>query len=210
MNQDVEPVPSKVQELLDAERPLGVMPASARNRVWSRLQPLATTRPPSGGQGLLHAVGKAARSRVAIAAVGVGVGGMGGAVLQARLRAPLIPWETGRVAAQPVAAPSVPPLAQPPPGPHGDAALARERALLDQARTALTRANSRGAFEAIGQHEREFPSGALSEEREALRVEALLTTGQREAARAAELDFEAKYPKSMALPALKEGFDREP
>jgi len=110
------------------------------------------------------------------------------------------------------ALPSVPvgalPGVRPPPagandaGPRAGASasdvdLAAERALVDRARTALTRGQPASALEALDAHARSYPRGRLGEEREALAVDALARSGQMDAARARAARFHASYPDSV-------------
>ncbi|MFY0534182.1 hypothetical protein [Nannocystis pusilla] len=79
------------------------------------------------------------------------------------------------------------------PAPRPDA-LAREVALLDQAR--LAAADPPRALELLAEHAREFPGGALADAREAARIGALCRQGQVEAAEAAARELLAGYPAS--------------
>jgi hypothetical protein len=78
-----------------------------------------------------------------------------------------------------------------------------ELALLEPARGSIARADYGSALRAIANHEREFPSGALVEEREALRVRALWGLGQRSAAERAAASFQKRYPRSVLLSWMK-------
>ncbi len=89
------------------------------------------------------------------------------------------------------------------PAPH-DLRLAQERALLERAHTALDRDSPTEALTALAEHERRFPSGALSEEREGLTIQALVLSGDVEAARARVEELRRRYPQSLLLPALEE------
>jgi hypothetical protein len=97
--------------------------------------------------------------------------------------------------------------AAPPPAVDGarDARLAAERRLLDIARTAVGRGKSGAALEALARHASEFPRGRLAEERDALRVQALLAAGRGGEAGASAEAFRRTYPRSMLLRALDEG-----
>jgi hypothetical protein len=88
--------------------------------------------------------------------------------------------------------------------PARDVDLARERSLLGRARTALAKREARAALGALDRHAREFPSGRLAEERESLRVQALVLSGDRDAAQAEARAFEQKYPKSLLSGAMNE------
>jgi hypothetical protein len=51
----------------------------------------------------------------------------------------------------------------------------------------------------LAEHGRRFPNGRLAEEREALRVRALNSSGQSESARRAARAFAARFPHSVLL-----------
>jgi hypothetical protein len=120
--------------------------------------------------------------------------------LAPRVLTPLVP------SAAPVAAVSAapPPLAvvAPPPVPPSPASASAsgssahdDSALLQQARARIGAEPSR-ALTLTRDHEARYPTSALAEERQALRVEALARLGRSsEAARELE-DFEARYPRS--------------
>jgi hypothetical protein len=81
--------------------------------------------------------------------------------------------------------------------------LARERAIIEVARTAVARGRTSAALDAIERHAREFPKGQLVEEREGLRVIALARSGQSEDARKKAAAFRKRYPSSVLLPATE-------
>ncbi len=70
-----------------------------------------------------------------------------------------------------------------------------ELQLLHQARSAQ-RESLMGALSLLRQHEREYPEGTFREEREALIIELLARTGEREQARARSRSFLSRYPAS--------------
>jgi hypothetical protein len=86
--------------------------------------------------------------------------------------------------------------ARPRPTAGGDA-LAREQLLLQRARSALVRRDGAAALEGLRLHARQFPVGALIEEREALRVEALMRLQRTAEARARAADFHRRWPDSL-------------
>ncbi len=88
--------------------------------------------------------------------------------------------------------------------------LATERALLDRARADLLAGEPAEALAAVGTHARRFPRGVLSEERDALRVEALASAGRRDEARAAATKFHATYPDSVLTAAVDDALDAIP
>lgn len=71
-----------------------------------------------------------------------------------------------------------------------------EVALVERARAALTAGDWRGALAAAGEHAQSYPDGVLSEEREAIAVEALAGDGQAGAARARLARFVRRFPGS--------------
>jgi hypothetical protein len=122
--------------------------------------------------------------------------------------APLAPNLSARASAEP-ALPSAhrppPPTTQPK---TGDAQLAQERALMERARSALARGDSSEALRATGQHAKSFPRGRLSEEREALAIQALAAAGRRSEAEQRAASFERYYPNSVLGPAVKRALGR--
>lgn len=105
--------------------------------------------------------------------------------------------------------------ATPPPTGDGTRPLnikqfAAELALLEPARSSISRGDYAGALTAINQHRREFPASQLSEEREALRIRALWGLGQRPAALNAAKSFRKRYPRSSLLGWLKDQGDTQP
>ncbi len=85
-----------------------------------------------------------------------------------------------------------------------DPNLARERTLLDMARTALTRGDTAAALDAVTTHSREFPRSQLTEEREVLAIQALASANQRPEARRRADAFRANFPRSALLPIVDE------
>jgi hypothetical protein len=85
-----------------------------------------------------------------------------------------------------------------------DPGLARERTLLDMARTALSRGDSTAALSAADTHAREFPSSQLAEEREVLAIQALAAANRSPEARRRAAVFRMTYPKSALLPIVEE------
>ncbi len=79
----------------------------------------------------------------------------------------------------------------------GEDTLGPERVLLDRARTALTRRSPRDALAALSEHSRRYPRGRLTEEREALMIQALIAAGRYETARRRAEAFHRRYPTSL-------------
>jgi hypothetical protein len=85
--------------------------------------------------------------------------------------------------------------------------LAAEQALLDPARAALAHGDGTGALAGLALHERRFPKGALSQERDAMTIRALALTGDRARARARAESFRARYPGSLLWPMIAATLD---
>lgn len=77
--------------------------------------------------------------------------------------------------------------------------------LLQRAHAAYTRHELISALALIGEHARRFPTGSLAEEREALRVRALLGCGRIEEAQHAAAAFAVGFPRSVLLPPVHDG-----
>jgi len=122
-----------------------------------------------------------------------------------------IPTHSVVVLAVPVAPPATPPPTDPEPppaeprpaktkpaGPAKSAAdaYAMELRVLQPAQQAVARQDFASALAAIAEHQRRFPSGRLAEEREALRVKALLGLGRSEDAQRAGVAFRKHFPRS--------------
>ncbi len=80
--------------------------------------------------------------------------------------------------------------------------LADERKLLDHARSALVRRDATEALSALRSHERAFPRGQLVEEREGMRVQALVLAHDFGSARTAGERFRKVYARSVFLPVV--------
>jgi hypothetical protein len=165
-------------------------------------------------------VAKAGLSRLALWGLGAGstVAATSAVVIAMSLRTPAPTPPVVQVApavvsvARPVPAPepqAVAPSPEPEPA-MTEAAPRRapepatwdEPQLIERARKALA-SDPRRALALAAEHQRRFPSGALSVEREVILIEALARSGQTGAARSRALAFEARYPKSIHLPRVQ-------
>lgn len=81
-------------------------------------------------------------------------------------------------------------------------ALQRERVLLDAARRKVANGEGAHALSLLREHRRRFPRGRLSEERNALLVNALVVTGAYAEARRAAERFHADHPGSFLAPSV--------
>jgi hypothetical protein len=76
--------------------------------------------------------------------------------------------------------------------------------LLSRARHADARGDYAGVLSTTAEHERLYPSGRLSEEREVLRVKALVKLGRADPARRAAAKFHRRFPESVLLHKVDE------
>ena len=76
-------------------------------------------------------------------------------------------------------------------------ALSVERALLDRARARMASGASDAALDSLNQHAQRFPRGLLTEEREAMAVNVLVSLGRSAEARARGRAFRERFPSSL-------------
>jgi len=69
--------------------------------------------------------------------------------------------------------------------------------VLEAARTAIERRDVPHALEALDRHEQRFPRGQLREERESLRIAALVMAGRDDEARTKAAEFHRAFPGSL-------------
>jgi hypothetical protein len=82
--------------------------------------------------------------------------------------------------------------------------------LLSRARQADSRRDYAGVLSVLSEHERNFPAGRLSEEREVLRVKALVGLGRTDQARRTASRFRRQFPKSVLLHKVDEMLASKP
>ena len=222
---ELEPLAPELARLLAAERSRPAPPATMEARVLARI-----------GCTLLDAPLPAPRvrpspfHRLPVTAGLLALGGLGGAGVHALL-------QQNRPAAPPMVAPAPAPVAAPAPAnppasepavtepaaPAGtaprprahqraarDGELGAERALLEQARTALARGKPADALALLSRHEREFPDGRLAEERQALTILSLAADHQVDAARLKAARFRREFPRSMLLRTIDAALEPSP
>jgi hypothetical protein len=78
-----------------------------------------------------------------------------------------------------------------------------ELRLLESARQANARGDYASVLALAAEHERNYPRGRLTEEREVLRVKALVGLGRRAEARQAAGRFSRQFPRSVLLPTIE-------
>lgn len=94
------------------------------------------------------------------------------------------------------------PVVEAPANPVGgrDVSLSAERALLEVARAAMAKGDLPATFTALEKHERDFASGRLVEEREALFIQALHAAGREAEAASRTERFNKQFPDSLLAP----------
>ena len=84
-----------------------------------------------------------------------------------------------------------------------DESLRRERALTDAARTSIGLGDGLGALDKLKAASAQFPAGQLIQEREALAVQALWTSGQHQQAKERAQAFRERFPSSPLLHSVE-------
>jgi hypothetical protein len=99
-----------------------------------------------------------------------------------------------------------PPTAQPQPAKSATESeiYAMELRVLQPAQWALARKDYAFVLASVAEHQRRFPAGRLAEEREALRVKALLGLGRDAEAKHAGTAFQKRFPDSALGPRVEE------
>jgi TolA-binding protein len=85
-----------------------------------------------------------------------------------------------------------------------------ERILVDEARAAYAHGSPTTALSALARHQREYPQGALTEEREALAIRILVDSGNQPEARRRGAQFRTRYPNSLMRPAVDAALESIP
>jgi hypothetical protein len=224
MTDDLEPLPSDLQDLIAAHRAVAKTTAPGKARVNARLQALLVNPPRNGGGGG-GGNGPAVTTNVARTAMTFASGLIvGGAIVYLAIaptkqvvvvEKPVVSAAMTATALETIDAstpmlqrslvvPSAEPFTSAPANPVASptSSLAAERAILDPARTALGRGDGVSALEAVRAHERRFPSGALVEEREAIAIQALVLVGKKDEARSRGARFMTRYPGSVLGPTV--------
>jgi hypothetical protein len=112
-----------------------------------------------------------------------------------------IPERAAAPLAQPPSVASFP--SESPPAPTGENAIVAESRRVALARAALRAGDARAVLAELDALDRSFPRGQLVQEREGLRIEALLALGDRARARELARRFLARYPASPHAPAVE-------
>jgi hypothetical protein len=184
----------EVRALLDRER--AIPPVSTAVR--ARTVPRARAALAAGGAMVWPPLRAAPRIRWAAVTVLALLGGaaLGAGAYEVRVR--LQPRLLVQPVVEAIVTPASPAAASP--AAPGGAAETRRRS----ARAAVARADFAAALPPVAEHARRFENSQLAEEREALRVSALAGLGRGNEARRAAAAFEARFPRSVLLPAIRE------
>jgi hypothetical protein len=223
MTRSCPPLAPEVEALLERERAIPAVPDHVRARVVARAQAaliagrVATSSRLRGAPRPRWVVALACAASVAAAATAYEMGSrrQPRAGSSSSMPSPHVVAARDPLAAPPAPTPPAPPTAtdtapSPPPAANTGSpsrAIRNEPApeelqLLRLARAAVARHDFTAALVPIGEHTRRFRGGRLTEEREALRVKALSGLGRTEEARRAANAFEARFPRSVLLPAV--------
>jgi hypothetical protein len=90
------------------------------------------------------------------------------------------------------------------PAPTATERIAVGLGLLKRARVAVTRGDFSGALALLAEHEGRYPTGPLTEEREALRIRSLSGLGRVAEAQRAAASFRVRFPHSVFLSHMTE------
>lgn len=210
MNRD-EPIPRELAALLAAERSIPPAPPAAIERVRARLEATLASAPAS--------VGASALSTKLIISVVLAVVGVTGVIaylgLHDRAPSPAARDDTPEPPPSPVDVepigehtahrePAVAAQGEPGTGPTAPRPHRGEREILDEAMRCMSRGSAACALTEVAAHAREYPNGALVEEREAIRVEALELAGDIAAAQERARAFLVRYPTSIHVTRVRQ------
>jgi hypothetical protein len=210
-------VPPELRALLEQERVIPPLSASQRARAMARARaalaaPLEAAAAPVVATSRLRWAAAAAAALVVSGAVAAAAYEIHARFARGRMTGRAAVGSVPKVVASAppslapaVAVPDLPPAPAPTvaaPGPSPADAAREELYLMRQARAAVARGDFAAALSPLTEHTRRFKNGRLVEEREALRVKALMGLGRVEEARHAASSFRARFPRSVLLPAV--------
>jgi hypothetical protein len=220
MTSDLSQPSVQIDELLQAERALPAVPDEVRKRVLVRARSVLGQPPVADPKaGLLRPLLPVGAAILAMSALGMGIAVYPRWHRWAETRPNPAPSASGAMPSPegelvprlPALPSSDAPQESPPPAissptdrssSHEDDKA--ELRLLERARSAVARNDFGAAWSALSAHGRQFPHGRLSEEREALKVSALLGLGRRDEARRVATDFRNRFPQSVLLARMED------
>jgi len=210
MNRD-GPLPRELAALLQAERAVPAPPPGAYERVRARLN--ATL---AAGTTVAATTATSAKLIISIVLSLIGIAGViaylalhdaSPAAARVEPPPPAAPTDIEPTSEHVIQEESAPPAAESPslaqPRPRD------EREILDGAMRCLARRAAACALSEVAVHVRQYPSGVLVEEREAIRVEALDLSGDETAAHRRARAFLEKYPTSVHATRVRQIADRD-
>lgn len=229
MSNQFEPFDPDIQALLNHAKPVAVLTTAELTRLHDKVAArLAIPVAGGGGSGASGNSGALSLGKAAGLATIFALGVASGVVLdRTALRAPAAvppastttvttvastalpahddsPWTPVEVPSASATAPATPaPRASTSNGTISARGLDAERSLLDVARSALAHGEPDEALAATHRHAREYPRGALLEEREALTIKALVAAGRVDEARKRAAEFEQRFPNGLMLRAVR-------
>jgi hypothetical protein len=216
----------ELQRMLDLYRDVQSPDAAARARVWQQVE--SSVAPPAAASQAAPASALGGGTKLVLLGSAIAAGG---ALWLLAATNPAEPRTQPQVEPpeQRQAAPDVLPVATDPPVPSPSAgagapaarleqrparaerptpapssSLAEELELVSAAQTALDSGDGARALSLLRRHQRRFPAGALAEEREAGRVEALCALGRRAQAQHAAARFIERFPGSPRATRLRQ------
>jgi hypothetical protein len=220
MSDSIPPLDDDLRSLLSAEQARPPVPPAVRSRLLSRVE---TSVALGVGAGAGAALALKSGTKAWLVVLAFAVGGVAGAgvtwlakppverIVEKRVEVPTVVTVTVTVPASVPVTPPVPSsTASIAPSPATTLAAAApsggssadERNLIDAMRTALKSGDPAGALGFVAAHEKRFPAGAFTEEREAYAVQALSRSGRVAEAKARGARFRKRYPSSLLLPLV--------
>ena len=190
-----EPIPDELRALYASERDVS---AADRAAIRTRLE--ASVAAPAAGAVASKALWLAVAGVVVAGAIYL-LATRERAAVPAAPESPMVatPVETDVEVNAPVQEPSVqePPVQKPPPSVRQPAPVPSQADLLARAWEALAKRDIAVTLKILDDDRRLHPDGALTEEREAMRVQALLAASRTQEARTHAEQFLAKWPRSV-------------
>jgi hypothetical protein len=85
----------------------------------------------------------------------------------------------------------------------------RDWTLLEAARASNAVGHYGDALSSVTEHARQYPDSQFEQERQALRIQALVGLGRRDEARALARSFEQRFPESILLEGIRQAVGHE-
>jgi hypothetical protein len=201
----VSPLPLDVEALLQHERVIVEKPEIVRARLLARaresLRFAETSFPKLARPSTLRPIWLAAAAGIALMASVAAAVQMYRSYESPKVSPPIVAHVPTAAPSQPDPAPSrsLAPLGRTPTRTD----VVEELRFLDRARQADARGEYTTALALASEHERRFPRGRLAEDREVLRIRALVGLGRMGDARTTAVKFRRQFPRSVLLPKIE-------